>query len=132
RLDQRDGGRDAAQKLLVDAWLGLRLGSPVELRRRGGSRGRLGPRRWQRRWRRWWRGCRVAVAVRAGELEQPGEPWMGSHDLARAALEERPPFGRDCLRVLEVLLEQGSREAAIQAIHVLHPHTFGLARPIPA
>ena len=45
---------------------------------------------------------------------------MGCDDVAVAAFEELAPLGWDRIWVLEVLLEQVTREAGVQAVDVSH------------
>ena len=64
----------------------------------------------------------MAVAVLLQQLDQPREPGMRRDELARPALEQRAPFVRDTVRVLEVLLEQRARVARVQSVDVMHCH----------
>ena len=45
---------------------------------------------------------------------------MGCDDVTVATLEQLAPLARDRVRVLEVLLEQVTREACVQAVDVSH------------
>ena len=94
RLDESHRGRDAAEELVRD-----RFGRGQRDRRRG-------------------RGCRAAVAVRLERLEQAHEARVRGDDLAGAALEQVPPFRRDRVRVLEVVLEQVACIAGVEAVDV--------------
>jgi len=63
------------------------------------------------------------VAVRLAQvLEQAREARQRFDQVAVAALEERPPLGRDRLGILEVLLEQDSCVAGVDCIDVTHRH----------
>ena len=55
-----------------------------------------------------------------GRLQQAGETGMGCDDVTVATLEQLAPLARDRVRVLEVLLEQVTREACVQAVDVSH------------
>jgi hypothetical protein len=83
RLDERHRRRDPAEQALVDDGL-RRAGLGLSGRRRFG----------------------VAVRpVRPQLLEQPRDAGMGRDERGIPALEERAPFRRDRLGVLEVLVE---------------------------
>jgi hypothetical protein len=103
RLDERHRGRDAAEEKVV----GTR--GRCDRRCRGSVRGRL---------RRCGEGGAVPAAVAAWLVEQAREPGPARDELAGAALEERPPLGRNRLRVLEVLLEQELTEPGVQPVDV--------------
>ena len=55
-------------------------------------------------------------------LEQPGDPGVRRDERGIPALEERAPFRRDRLRVLEVVVEQRARVAGVQAVDVVRAH----------
>src|SRR6266542_714620 len=99
-------------------------------RRRRGRRSSCNLRGCRRRRRR--RRRDMAVPVLLEELDQPCQAWMGRHELARAAFEEGAPLGRDRLRILEVLLEQGARVARVQAVYFVHAHTLCCTTGIPS
>ena len=92
-LDERHGRRDGAEQLVGDGWL---------LDRSSSGRGR---------------GSMVSVA---GQLEQAAEPGMRRDDVAVPAFEQLAPFAWDGVGILEVVLEQGTGEARVQAVDVGH------------
>ena len=62
-------------------------------------------------------------------LEEPGQAGLQPHEVGPvASLEESTPLFGDGGRVLEVLLEQLTREARVQRIDIVR-HPFSLARP---
>ena len=93
RLHESHGGRDSAEELVGDRLRGRRGGCGLRRRRR------------------------MPVADR---LEQAGETRMRRYDVALAALEQPAPLSWDRVRILEVLLEQVSREAGVQPVDVGH------------
>ena len=112
RLDERHRGSDAADQGLVD-----RRGRRMRVRRLRGRRGRRCRRRWC--WRR--RGCGVPVAA-LERLQQPQQTGVRRDELAVAALEELTPLGRDRVGILEVVLEQQTGVAGVQAVDVVRTH----------
>src|SRR5690348_3061924 len=56
----------------------------------------------------------------AQALQQARETGQRLDQIAVAALEQRPPLGRDRLGVLEVLLEQDSCVAGVDSVYVRH------------
>src|SRR5918912_3028758 len=53
---------------------------------------------------------------------------MRRDDLATAALEKLPPFARNRLGILQVLLEEVPCESGVQAVDVSHPCLCSSAR----
>ena len=117
-LDQRHRGGDAFEERLVRRGRGRPRGGglfPRRLRRCQGRRrldrdrcGRLS-------------GRRSAVSL-LQVLEQAGEPRQSLDDAGITTLEERSPFLRDRLGVLEVLLEQSLGIARVDSVDIAHAH----------
>ena len=55
-------------------------------------------------------------------LQQPQQAWVRRNELAVAALEELTPFSRDRVGILEVVLEQQTGVAGVQAVDVVRTH----------
>ena len=71
-------------------------------------------------------------AVLPQRLEQASEAGERLDDCRVAALEERAPFLRNRLRILEVLLEQGLGIARVQSVDVAHLHHVRSTTPMPS
>ena len=100
RLDERHRCGDAAEEHVVRG-----LGRS---RRRGRACCRFG---------------RSAVPVGLEGLEELHQPGMGGDELAVAALEQASPLRRDCLGVLEVLVEERPCVAGVQSVDVERAHS---------
>ena len=105
RLDERGAGSDSREEVLVAA--------EQRRRRRRCSGGRC-------RCDRGLGGRRAAILVEL--LQQPREARVRRDQLAVAAFEEAAPFLRDCVRVLEVLVEQEPGVARVQSVDFMRSH----------
>ena len=66
--------------------------------------------------------CRRRSSPRGSFSSSRAIPGVRRDELGITALEERAPLGRHRLGVLEVLVEQGTRVAGIQAVDVMRAH----------
>jgi hypothetical protein len=104
RLDEGHRGRNGSEELVGNRFGGRRrgrrrlLGANLRLRH-GNSRRRMPV---------------------LEPLEQARKAGVRRDDIAATTFEELPPFGRDRIRVLEVVLEQIARETGVQPVDVSH------------
>ena len=105
RLDERHRGRDAAEQLRRPARPGRRGREPAPAASCAGRSA------WP-----------LPPAGRGSFSSSRAMPGVGRDELGVAALEERAPLRRHRLGVLEVLVEQGTRVAGVQAVDVMRAH----------
>ena len=106
RLDERHRRGDSSEQLVVDLGAAAPAGAASRSRR---GRGAVRP-----------------------PLEQPDEPGLQPEQLAVVrGLEERTPLLGDGRRVLEILLEQLTREARVQRVDVVrHDSAYPASRDL--